>query len=131
MASIRRQITLETSPDEAWDALRDWGRLHERLAPGFVTNVRLDGPDRLVTFFNGNEVREVLVTCDDDARLLVWTIVGGPYSHHNGMAQVVARDGGGCEFSWSTDLLPDEAAEPTAAMMDQGLAAIRRHLDAT
>jgi hypothetical protein len=70
MATIRRQITIDTPPEEAWDALRDFGALHQRLAPAFVTDTQLDGRDRIVTFFNGTSVRELFIDCDDDARRL-------------------------------------------------------------
>jgi hypothetical protein len=129
MASIRRELRLETSADAVWAALRDFGEPHTRLVRGFVTDARLDGLDRIVTFFNGVVVRERLVDLDDDARRLVWSIVDGPYSHHNGSAQVFATDGGGATLVWISDLLPDEAAERTAAMMDRGLAAIQQTLD--
>jgi len=109
--------------------VRDFGALHTRLVRGFVTDARLDGRDRIVTFFNGVVVRERLIDLDDDARRLVWSIVDGPYSHHNGSAQVFASDGGGATLVWITDLLPDEAAERTAAMMDRGLAAMKQTLD--
>jgi hypothetical protein len=129
MASIRREVRLQTSADEVWAALRDFGELHTRLVRGFVTDARLDGRDRIVTFFNGVVVRERLVDLDDDARRLVWSIVDGPYSHHNGSAQVLAADDGGATLVWITDLLPDETAERTAAMMERGLAAMKRTLD--
>ena len=32
MASIRREVVIDSEPDVVWDALRDWGALHERLA---------------------------------------------------------------------------------------------------
>ena len=89
MASIRTETTIDASPDAVWEALRAWGEPHLRLVPGFVTDTRLDGADRIVTFFNGVTVREVLVTLDDTARRLVWSVVDGPYSHHNGAAQVL------------------------------------------
>ena len=129
MASIRRELRLEASADEVWEAVRDFGALHTRLVRGFVTDARLEGRDRIVTFFNGVVVRERLIDLDDDARRLVWSIVDGPYSHHNGSAQVFASDGGGATLVWITDLLPDEAAERTAAMMDRGLAAMKQTLD--
>ena len=84
MASIYKEVVIEVRPDEVWAALRDWGALHRRLAPGFVTDCRLDGEDRIVTFAGGLVVREVLVALDDERRRLVWTVVDGPYSHHNG-----------------------------------------------
>jgi hypothetical protein len=37
MASILKDIIIEAHADQVWDALRDWGALHRRLAPGFVT----------------------------------------------------------------------------------------------
>jgi uncharacterized protein YndB with AHSA1/START domain len=129
MASIRTETTIDASPDEVWDALRDWGALHTRLVPGFVTDVRLDGPDRIVTFFNGATVREVLVTLDDTARRLVWSIVGGPYTHHNGAAQVLLDADGSTRFVWTADLLPDATAERTKQMMERGTATVRRTLE--
>ena len=130
MASIRREITIDATPDDAWAALRDFGALHERLAPGFVTDARLDGGDRIVTFFTGTVVREVLVDLDDDARRLVWSIVDGPYTHHNGAAQVLDRGGGRTRFVWVTDILPHELAERTTEMMERGLAVIKQTLEA-
>ena len=97
--------------------------------PGFVTDTRLDGADRIVTFFNGVTVREVLVTLDDTARRLVWSVVDGPYSHHNGAAQVLLDADGTTRFVWTADLLPDSAAERTKAMMEQGTATVRRTLE--
>ncbi len=125
MATIRVERTIDAPPADVWDALRDWGAIHERLAPGFVTDARLDGEDRIVTFFNGAVVREVLIDSDDEARRLVWSVVDGPYSHHNGAAQVFA-EGGGTRFVWTADLLPNEVAAPTGEMMEQGIEALKQ-----
>lgn len=70
-------------------------------------------------------MREVLVALDEDERRLAWTIVDGPYTHHNGVARVYARDDGRTLFEWRTDVLPDEAAAPTAEMMERGLEVAR------
>jgi hypothetical protein len=128
MATIRKQISIDVSPDDAWAALRDWGAVHTRLAPGFVTDTRLDGRDRIVTFFNGSVVRERLIDRDDAARRLVWSIVEGPYTHHNGSAHVLAEQDGRTTFVWITDLLPDELGPRTSEMMQLGLAAIQKTL---
>ena len=89
MATIHEEVLIDVEPATAWDALADWGGLHERLARGFVTDTRLDGADRIVTFASGAELREVLITSDAEARRLVWSVVGGPYTHHNGSAQIL------------------------------------------
>jgi hypothetical protein len=130
MASICKEIIVDAGADEVWAALRDWGALHTRLAPGFVTDTRLDGDDRIVTFYNGAVVREVLVDLDDDARRIAWSIVDGPYTHHNGSAQAFPDGNGRTRFVWVADLLPDAAAPRTAEMMERGTSAIKRHLEA-
>src|SRR5262250_4028557 len=124
MASIHREVHIEARPENAWDALRDVGALHTRLVPGFVTDTRLDEGARVVTFANGLVARELIVTVDDEAQRVVWSVVGGRMTHHNGSAQVFPNGSGGCRFVWIADLLPDEMAPSTAAMMDQGMAVI-------
>jgi len=37
MASVRKEIVIDASPDDVWAALRDWGAVHQRLVPGFVS----------------------------------------------------------------------------------------------
>jgi uncharacterized protein YndB with AHSA1/START domain len=130
MASIRKELTIEATPEQVWDALRDWGALHERLVPGFAVDARLDGADRIVTFFNGAVVRERLVDLSESDRRLVWSIVDGPYSHHNGVAQVLAGDNGSARFVWVADLLPDEIAEATDQLMQRGIETIKQTLEA-
>jgi uncharacterized protein YndB with AHSA1/START domain len=130
MASIREEIFIDAPPEQVWDALRDWGALHERLVPGFVRDTRLDGEDRVVTFADGTVVRETLIDSDEQSRRLVWSIVDGPYSHHNGAAQVLAEEGG-TRFVWITDLLPEERAERTREFMAMGINTIKRTLEAS
>jgi hypothetical protein len=129
MAHIHKEIHVNTSPEAVWDALRDWGAVHERLVPGFVVDTKLDGEDRIVTFFNGLMVRELLVDLDESARRLAWSLREGPYSHHNGVAQVFENGSGGTRFVWTVDLLPHDAAERTGQMMDRGLASIKRKFE--
>ena len=129
MASVRKEIQIDASPDDVWAALRDWGAVHERLVPGFATDARPDGPDRIVTFFTGAVVREVLIDLDDDARRLVWSVVDGPYTHHNGGAQVFADDGR-TRFVWVADFLLDELAERTDGLTERGIGVIKETMEA-
>lgn len=125
MASIRKEVVVEAPAPQVWDALRDWGGLHERLVPGFVVATELDGADRIVTFFNGASVREVLVDRDEEAMRLSWSVVDGPYTHHNGVAQVFDEGDGRSRFVWIADLLPDEAATLTSEMMGRGVEVVK------
>ena len=130
MASIHREIIIAARPDAVWDALRDVGAVHQRLAPGFVTDVRMEEGARLVTFGNGMVARELIVDVDDAARRVAWSVVGGPMTHHNASAQVFAEGDGRSRFVWIADLLPHELKPAIAAMIDEGLAVIKRTLEA-
>jgi Polyketide cyclase / dehydrase and lipid transport len=130
VASICIETPIQAPVADAWDALRDWGALHERLAPGFVTDTEVEGEDRLVTFFTGATVRETILDVDDDRRRLAWTIVDGPYSHHNGVAQMLERSGS-TVLVWTTDLLPHAAADRTRELMEHGSAVIKATLEST
>ena len=132
MASIIREITVNARPADVWDALRDFGAVHERLAPGFVIDSKLDGDDtRMITFFNGATARELRVAVDDDSRRLAYTVVEGPLqtTHHNASAQVFIDDDDRSRFVWITDVLPDDAAVVVAEMMDRGIGVIKETLE--
>ena len=129
MASVHCEIVIERPPAEVWDALADVGALHTRLAPGFVTDCRLEPGARVVTFANGMVARELIVDVDAERRRVAWAVVGGRLSHHNASAQVFAEGGDATRFIWIADFLPDEHAPAIAAMIDHGMAAMKRHLD--
>ena len=129
MASIRREIEVAVAPAQAWDALRDVGRIHERLVRGFVTDCRLEGDTRVVTFGNGMTVRERIVDIDDAQRRVVWSVVGAPFTHHNASVQAFAEGADRTRLVWIADLLPDALAAQVGAMVDQGMAAMKRTLE--
>jgi hypothetical protein len=67
MATIRHEVTIEAGADKVWDAVRDVGAIHTRLAPDFVTDTKLEGGARLVTFANGMTAEELIVDLDERA----------------------------------------------------------------
>jgi hypothetical protein len=129
MASIHREISIAVAPEKAWDALRDVGALHTRLVKGFVVDCKLDGDARMVTFFNGMTVKELIVDVSDFEHRVAWSAVGGRLSHHNASAQVFADGPTHCRFVWIADLLPNEMEPAIAGMIDQGMSAIKKTLE--
>ncbi|MDI3288349.1 SRPBCC family protein [Polyangium sp. 15x6] len=129
MASIHREILIDAPPERVWDAVRDVGALHTRLVPGFVKDTRLEEGARIVTFGNGMVVRELLVDIDDAARRIAWSAVGTPMTHHNASFQVFDH-GRHTRGVWIADLLPNELAPQITAMIEQGLAAMKKAMEA-
>lgn len=130
MASIRREIRIDAAPERVWDAVRDVGNIHKRLAPGFVTDCRMESDDaRIVTFGNGLVVKEIIVDRDDAARRLCWSAKSERMTHHNASMQVFADDDHATRAVWIADLLPNAAAPAIAAMIDQGMAAMKKTLE--
>jgi len=131
MASIHKDFPVDAPADEVWDALRDFGAVHTRLAPGFVTDCKLDGEARIVTFANGTTARELLVDSDDERRRLVYAIISERLKQHSASAQVIADGEARCRFVWITDVLPHEIAPYISAQMDAGVAAMQKALSRT
>jgi carbon monoxide dehydrogenase subunit G len=130
MASIEREFLVHAPADFVWDAIKDFGAVHTRLAAGFVTATETKGQVRTVTFVNGFVVQEELVTVSDAQRRFVYRAVGGRATHHNAAFRVVPAGGDACTVTWTTDLLPDEMAPAIEQMVEHGSAAIRRTLEA-
>ena len=130
MASIHKDIPLKASPDAVWDAVRDFGAVHQRLGPGFAMDCRLDGNTRIVTFHNGNVAREELVACDDDRRRLTYAILGNErVKHYNASVQVFADGEARSRIAWVVDVLPHEIAPYISGQMDLAVAAMQKALE--
>jgi hypothetical protein len=122
---------LNASPDAVWDAVRDFGALHTRLVRGFVTDVEVDGADRIVTFANGAVQREPLVSIDEGERRLVYSAVDSPLgaTHYNAAVQVTSNGEGTTRLVWLVDFLPDAISANLEAAMDRGVQSIKATLD--
>ena len=62
---------------------------------------------------------------------MAWSTEGGSLAHYSTSAQLFDAGGGMCRVVWLADLLPHEAAPTIATMIQQGLAAMERHFEAT
>ena len=129
MGSIRKEIVTSAKPGDVWDAIRDVGALHTRLVPGFVIDTKLEPGARIVTFGNGMVVKEPIVDIDDPEKRLVWGAIGGPLTHYNGSVQVFPDGQSQSRVVWTADFLPNEAAAQLRAMIEQGMAVMKKTLD--
>jgi hypothetical protein len=131
MASICKEVVVDAPAAFIWEAIRDVGAIHTRLARGFVTDTRLEGDSRLVTFGNGAVARERIIDVDDRRRRLAYSIVDGRPTYHHASFQVYADGDHRSRVVWIADLLPDDLAGVVGGMMEQGCAAMKRTLEAS
>jgi carbon monoxide dehydrogenase subunit G len=130
MASLRKEITIDAPPERVWDAVRDFGAVARRVAPGFILESRLEGDRRFVKFANGVEAMETIVSCDDESRRLVYAIVGGRMAHYNAAIQIFAEDGRRARLVWIIDLLPNDFAPYIDGQMEAALKVMKPTLEA-
>jgi len=58
MASIRKEVLIECGPAVGWDAVRDVGAVHTRVAPGFLTACRMEDAPLLFMSHTWGKVRK-------------------------------------------------------------------------
>jgi hypothetical protein len=131
MASIHTEFIVEADAARVWKTVGDWANGPADMARGHVVSSNAQGPLRVVTFADGRIARERLVTRDDVARRIVYSVIGDTVrpDHDNAVMQIVADGADRCRFVWSRDLLPDELAEPFLAAMREAGPVIKRTLE--
>jgi uncharacterized protein YndB with AHSA1/START domain len=130
MATAHKEFIVRAPADRVWAAFRDVGAVHTRLARKFVTDCRLDGDSRIVTFADGTVVRERIVTIDEARRRLAYAVTEWRATHHNASFQVFDEGDGRTRIVWITDVLPNDLGGLIDGMMEQGAAAMKQTLEA-
>jgi hypothetical protein len=128
MASIIKEITLDAPAGAVWDAVADFGAVHRRFAPGFVTDVQLVPGARMVTFGDGTVAKELLLGVDHDRRRLAYSIDNERLAHHSASFQVLDEGAGQSRLVWTVDVLPDAMGAYLSERMDAGLASAKATL---
>jgi carbon monoxide dehydrogenase subunit G len=129
MASIIRDTVVRAPAATVWDALSNVGAAH-RVFAGVLSDCRLEGENtRIATFTNGLIVTERIISIDAERKRVAYTLVSGGFEHHGASMQVFTHDEGACRFVWTTDVLPDAAADRIRPLMDAGIAALKRTFD--
>jgi hypothetical protein len=129
MASIRKEIVIDTGLEPAWDALRRVADAHTLFAP-VLTSAQVADDIRTVRFANGMVVRERILDVDDEGRRVAYAAIDAPgLTYHHASMQVDIAGPGRCAFVWITDFLPAEAASSLQPLIDQGADALKRNLE--
>lgn len=129
MGTVYKEFVVNADPEFIWEALRDVGAVHKRLARGFVADTSLNGSIRTITFTNGYVAREQIVSVDNAHRRLVCSAVGGRASHHNSSFQVLDGFDGNARILWITDVLPNEVLPVFEQMVENGTLVMKATLE--
>ena len=131
MASIHREVELGVGAEEAWAALRQPENAPRLFAPVLVDG-SLDGDTRTVRFANGMVLKERILDVDDERRRMAYTALEVPgLAFHHASMQIVGVGPGRCRFVWITDLLPAEARDTIASLVDEGSRALKANLESS
>lgn len=107
MAAGSVDVTVQVAPDKVWEKVGDFGGVAD-FFPG-IDSFRLEGDDRIIGMF-GMEIRERLLTRDDAARSLSYSVVEGvPLDSHQATITVEPA-GDGSKVTWAYAVTPDEMA---------------------
>ena len=128
MTTIIKTVEIDAPADAVWDAVADFGAVHTRFAPGFVTNVELVEGARIVTFGNGMVAKELFLGVDHGIRRLAYSVRTENFTHHSASFQVSDLGAGKSRLTWIADVLPDSIAPTVAGMMEAGIAVAKETL---
>lgn len=129
MATIIKTVEIEAPAAPVWDAVSDFGAVHTRFAPGFVTDVALVPGGRLVTFGNGAQAHEEFLGVDHEHRRLAYSVRTERFDHHSASFTVEDLGAGRSRLVWIADVQPDTVAPFVDGMMTQGIAVAKQALE--
>lgn len=117
MATIHREIPIDTTVEKAWDKLSDVGGVAPMLS--ILSDANVEGDKRVCGLAGGGQLDELILSVDPELRRVAYAIVDSPFGleFHAASMRVVA-DGDAATFVWTTDLKPDEAAEQISVLIE-------------
>lgn len=132
MPTIYKEILIDASPEQVWDAVSDVGAVHHRLVPGYTENTLMDGYERTLILPNGGMVREFIVSIDERERRMAYTVQEGrmPLLHHHASFQVFPHGDSSAKLVWITDFLPEHLTTEIQARVNRGAEVMKETIEA-
>ena len=128
MGSADSVVSIDRPVAAVWELAGAFGGL-DTWMPG-VDACRVEGDTRILEVF-GMEITERLVSRDDAARVLEYTIVESPLNmtSHLGRIEVHEQDEGS-RVTWHVEASPDHLTDVLAGTYQQALDAMKARLEA-
>ena len=129
MASVRKEIETNARPKDAWAAIARY------RCPPYAAGARICDRDASRA---GRTDRDISAMASKSAsrsstwttrQEAVWSAEGAGTTHYNASVQVFEGTGRGSRVVWIADFLPHDQKSQFEAMMEQGVAVMKRTLD--
>lgn len=132
MPTIHKEILIDASPEQVWDAVSDVGAVHYRLVPGYTENTIMNGHERTLILPKGGIVRELIISIDERNRRMAYAVKEGrmPLLHHHASFQIIPHCENGTKLVWITDFLPGDLATEIQARVDRGAEVMKETIEA-
>lgn len=127
MGKGQAAIEIARPTGQVWAVVGDFGGIGGWM-PG-IESCRVEGNDRILETM-GMTITERLVSTDDAAHTITYSVVdGAPVEHHTATI-AVTPDGAGSRVTWEVEATPDDMASVMATIYQQALQALKSHLEA-
>ena len=128
MATIYRETEINVSVGKLWEAISDVDNVDKLLS--YLESAEMDGDFRTYAMDCGGQLRELIVTIDQESRRVAYFIVEGPFGfeHHSSSWRAIA-DGAKDTFIWETDVMSDSIIEILEPVIDQSIDDIRTAIE--
>jgi carbon monoxide dehydrogenase subunit G len=126
-ASVRREVVIEVSADEAWAVVGRPETLHEWF-PGIV-DCAVEGDRRTITLGTGMSLDETILTNDPLQRRFQYRITGGFFREHLGSLDVIPLGEHRCLVTYASDADPATMAIVLGGATGGALTELRRQLE--
>ncbi len=138
--TVKREITVNASPETTWKLIGDFNHLdvwHPVVVASELTegNSQSTGAVRVLTLGNGDTITEKLVELNNDDKTYSYAITASklPVADYVGTITVKPAENGQSMVTWSstfdaaTDVTDSDAIEGTAGIYVAGLTSIQKH----
>jgi carbon monoxide dehydrogenase subunit G len=126
MGTATAEIDIAKPADQVWAVIGDFGGIGSWM-PG-IDSCRVEGENRILETM-GMTITERLVSKDDAARALTYSIAdGAPVESHEAVITVVPT-GDTSHVTWVVDAKPDEMADLMVTIYQGALDALKSHTE--
>jgi len=128
MASAKAEASIDRSPNDVWNVLRDFGGLADYM-PG-IDSCTVEGDVRTVGTM-GIVAKEQLRELDDDTRRISYSIIESPITNMTSHLATVGVDaeGSGTHLTWTVEVEPDELLPIFRGMYEQTVVALKEKFE--